>query len=215
MSRNLRDRSAAVPHEQVVSHLAPLAPQNTSADGLLLQDRSLSPTSRLRPNPRYRPLSRTPTGRRADKNARRAFILTFCGLLFGLVFGIFSILSWAVSRNAYNAAQIANQIALLEYCSPNVSFDTCVVITAHLGLNYSKQNITTEAIASACDNLNKNAPSLVSSISNAIIGPRPTSTDAPVPKPKASLSTGTIVGIVLAVTSTLATIAAGIVVCLR
>lgn len=46
--------------------------------------------------------------------------LSFCGTLFALIFGIFTILAWQVSIEAYNSAQLQNQVALLQYCVPNV-----------------------------------------------------------------------------------------------
>jgi Tfp pilus assembly protein PilN len=47
-------------------------------------------------------------------------VLTGCGTLFALLFGIFTILAWEVGVGASNTALLQTQIALLQYCMPNV-----------------------------------------------------------------------------------------------
>jgi hypothetical protein len=43
-----------------------------------------------------------------------------CSLFFALIFGIFTILSWAAAENAEKSTILQNQLALLQYCAPNV-----------------------------------------------------------------------------------------------
>ncbi|MCJ1437687.1 hypothetical protein MMC27_007074 [Xylographa pallens] len=117
-------------------------------------------------------------------------ILQAFALVIGILFGVFSILSYVVSETANSQSLAANQLALLALClsSPNSS-----------------------TIQDTCDVVFEQASQPLASLATAAFGPLPTNSTSPSAgsggPQGSSLSTGAIAGIAVAVVSVLASLA--------